>query len=735
MKDAALAYAKIGLPVFPCKGKQPLTPRGFKDATIDPAIIDSWWTSFPDAQIGIPTGPPSQIIAIDCDGEKGIRDFEELEGQHLPIARTIRSRTGGNGLHVIFAYPSDERIGNRTKVGGTSIDVRGDGGYIIVAPSDHKSGRNYEWEISPFGTKPAVLPSWLRDFITKRKSQKSRPAWLVGVNLSTAPGLSEGQRHDAACRLIGAHLGRGESREAVLKKALDWNQKNEPPLPDDELQQIVFDLSDKEATKEKPTETSKQRARLMEIAEDCELFRSLDGECFATFRVGEHRENWPIGSSRFRRWLIRSYLHRYGDSPRPEHLKTAIDALAAKASFDAESNPVFVRVGYADDAIYIDLGDDAWQVGQITAEGWRIVTETASVKFKRGTAMRPLATPTRNGSLEGLRKILNIDDDSWPLLIGWLVASMRPHGPFPILVLYGEQGGSKSTTTRILRSIVDPNAAAIRSEPRNVQDLMIAAKHCWQLAFDNLSKIPQWLSDALCRLATGGAFGARQLYTDSEETLIEASRPVILTSIAEIATRPDLLDRCIVIQLPPIPANKRRTEADLFGEFEEQLPGIIGALLDAVVFGVRNLPTTKLSELPRMADFARWVVACEPGLNLEPGQFLGAYQANRSTARHMALESSPIFRTLLDYFRQNCRFEGTAQEFLDTLNHIADETTRDKPSWPASARYLATLLRELAPSLREIGFQISDRQTSGSQSRKVWKIERPKDGVDHDDAS
>jgi len=95
----------------------------------------------------------------------------------------------------------------------------------------------------------------------------------------------------------------------------------------------------------------------------------------------------------------------------------------------------------------------------------------------------------------------------------------------PPLALHGEQGTAKSTTGRTLRDLIDPKAAPMRSEPRNGHDLMIAAHNGWLLAFDNVSRLSPWLSDAICRLATGGGFATRELYSDTDEVLIDVQRP------------------------------------------------------------------------------------------------------------------------------------------------------------------------------------------------------------------
>ncbi len=171
-----------------------------------------------------------------------------------------------------------------------------------------------------------------------------------------------------------------------------------------------------------------------------------------------------------------------------------------------------------------------------------------------------------------LRKFLNVGDDYWPLVLGWLVAALRPRGPYPVLCLHGEQGSAKSTTALILRSLVDPNAAPLRGEPREIRDLMIAARQAHVICLDNLSRLPDWLSNALCRLSTGAGHATRRLYHDDAEVVFSACRPSILIGIDELATRGDLIDRAIIIPLSPIDQQRRRPEEQLLEEFEQARP-------------------------------------------------------------------------------------------------------------------------------------------------------------------
>src|SRR5205823_5974205 len=246
------------------------------------------------------------------------------------------------------------------------------------------------------------------------------------------------------------------------------------------------------------------------------------------------------------------------------------------------------------------------------------------------------------GSIESLNSFLNLASrDDFVLIVAWLLAALRPGGPYPLLAISGEQGSAKTVLSKLLKALIDPNAAPVRSLSREERELMIAANNGYLLAFDNLSGLPVWLSDALCRLATGGSFAVRQLYTDDEEVLFEASRPILLNGIEDVISRPDLGDRAISLTLAPIAETDRRLEAELWREFEIARPLILGALLDAVVQGLRAINHVQLKALPRMADFALWAAACETAL-WPAGTFARAYAANHRAAIESIIKAAPI---------------------------------------------------------------------------------------------
>ena len=233
---------------------------------------------------------------------------------------------------------------------------------------------------------------------------------------------------------------------------------------------------------------------------------------------------------------------------------------------------VHIRVGGLDGRLYLDLGDETWRAVEIDTTGWRVI-DNPPVRFRRAAGMKPMPMPVRGGSVETLRSFLNVQSDAdFVLVVAWALAVLRNRGPYPVIVLSGEQGSAKSTFSAILRALLDPNTAPLRALPREDRDLFIAASNGHVLAFDNVSGLPAWISDTLCRLATGGGFAVRQLYTDQDEVLFDAARPVILNGIEDIVTRPDLADRAVFLTLEPIPEERRRPETGIVGGVRGRTP-------------------------------------------------------------------------------------------------------------------------------------------------------------------
>jgi hypothetical protein len=453
-----------------------------------------------------------------------------------------------------------------------------------------------------------------------------------------------------------------------------------------------------------------------------ELFHSPDDVAYARIRVGDHHEVWGVRTSKFRLWLKKLYYEQTKKAPSSQSVEAALGVLESKARFDGAEHAVHVRVAEHQGRTFLDLGRPDWRVVEVTSSGWRVVVDP-TVRFRRANGTLPLPVPVRGGDLTLLRGFLNLaGEDPWTLTMAWLTAAMRGLGPFPLLVLTGEPGTCKTTAGRFLQWSLDPNAGGLRSGPKEPRDLMIAARNAWLVAYDNLSHIPQWLSDCLCRLATGGGFGTRQLYTDDEEILFNAKRPALLTSIEDVVTAGDALDRAVSLQLEPVPDAGRRAEEDLDVAFAAALPRILGALLDAVAWGLRELPDVRLDKLPRMADFAKWGEAVIRGLGRPPGTFLAAYEKNRQGINEVALEASPVVGPLRVFLLQqkDRRWEGTASELLEALTRQVGESVSRQQGWPKKPAVISNTLRRLAPNLRRAGTVVEwFKDTARGRSRLI----------------
>jgi hypothetical protein len=466
-----------------------------------------------------------------------------------------------------------------------------------------------------------------------------------------------------------------------------------------------------------------QAELLIELASGAELFHTPDDKAFADVRNNGHRETRLIRSKAFRRWLANRFYQAKGGAPHSEAMQSALNVIEGRAHFEGSEQEVFVRIGGLGHRIYIDIGDETWRAIEIDVTGWKVVSDPP-VRFRRAAGMRPLPLPVKGGSVTDLKSFLNIPSGAgFELVVFWLLAALRNCGPYPILVVSGEQGSAKSTFAKVLRALVDPNAAPLRALPREDRDLFIAATNGHVLVFDNVSGLPHWISDTLCRLATGGGFAVRQLYSDDDEVLFDACRPIILNGIEDIVTRPDLADRAIFLTLAPIEEEQRKPEADLWADFEAGKPKIFGALLDAMVVGLRRLAEIRLPKLPRMADFALWASACETAI-WESGTFWNAYCGNQADAVEGVLEADPVAEALLKLVANLPGWLGTSSSLLDVLREVTGEQAAKEKSWPKNGRALSERLRRSATFLRKVGIEIAYTRADTADRTRLITISK-----------
>lgn len=439
-----------------------------------------------------------------------------------------------------------------------------------------------------------------------------------------------------------------------------------------------------------------------------DLWKTPQDEPYVTIHRKGHFEHWPTGSTTFRNYLAYAHYKAEGKTPSNAALDDKRRMLEGVARFEGETHPVFSRIASIGRTLYLDLGNEDWQAVAITAEGWQVVDHPPA-RFRRSPAMQALPVPERHpDGISLLREFLNVgSEDDFRMLVAWVLGCFHPKGPYPILILSGEQGSAKSTTAQTLRELIDPAQPSTRSTPNSEQDLVIAAMHNHVLSFDNLSTIRPMMADAFCRIATGGGFGTRKLHTDSDEVLFNATRPCLLNGIPDLAARPDLADRSIGIHLPMIPPGKRKTLGAFNRDFARAKPFILGALLDAVSCALKQIDSVSLSDAPRMADFAKWVVAAEPALGWPQGAFLDSYAANRARSDQAAVEANPVALAILSLMDGRQHWTGSATELKQTLRDRFPSLTEDSQSFPRSEARFGAALRRVQPVLRRQGLSMT----------------------------
>lgn len=610
-------------------------------------------------------------------------DFKESNGDDV---RDILRRPDGRGQ--ILQAIADARIPDGWEMPPSETQAP----LVTTAVIQLPEGDPLKIEVSPLGQLPQRLVVAIRGEVEHRDR----------INTDSSP-----------------------SRERFIKKVakkIGIERELLAPLLEAQVTKLAAEIDKKNpALAGKGDDEAQSQATLAaNMAADWELWHTPSKEAYATIFIDNHKENWPLRSQTFKRFLAKQFFDEQGKAINSEAQSAALNLLEAKALFEGDEHIVHMRVAEHAGSVFLDLCNTEWQVVQITPEGWNVVDDPP-VRFRRSRGMLALPTPESGGSVNQLRGFLNLDDTAWQLVIAWLLAALRPRGPYPILALFAEQGSGKSTIGRLLRELIDPNAAPLRAEPNDGRDLMITANNSWCLAYDNLSHVPPWLSDALCRLSTGGGFATRELYSDQDEVIFDTQRPLLLTSIEEVASRSDLLDRCLVVWLPAIPQDRRKTEAELFKAFREVRPQILGALLDVVAVALHQLPSIALPNLPRMADFALWATAAETALGWPTGTFIAAYQGNRESANEVALEASVIARPLLDLLENQGEWSGSSGELLKALEERQGDQARKLASWPKNPRALSGLLKRLAPNLREAGWLVEQERSSKKRS---WLIRR-----------
>jgi len=751
--EIALKYLNRGFSVIPIKpnSKDPLIGwKKYQTQLPTEDEVREWWEEHPDANIAIITGKVSGICVLEIDDEDIL---EELE---IPL--TVTGISGGKRLpHYFFRYKKGIPSFSHQHDGKEVFSFRSDGFYIVVPPSVHESGGIYEWEdgCSFEEIELAELPECLFEYMSKSVEHELNKEFLYfneecdsrnivkqvkdkvlfskllmhlgfegqeckGYWKFRCPFHDDGNNHDFVvwdeiCGAIDYHDGEGYDPIKFLREINGWSfQKALDYLKD--FAGIETNISTKQNNVDEVVNLIKDLG--------VTLFHDENNEPYIRYQYDGVYRISKITDEVFKLFVIKEYRERTNKTLNDNTLKTVLNSLKTDAIIDGKKHKLNVRVAEydSDSVIWYDLGDG--RAVRIDSLGWHIVDDPP-ILFKNFSHQQVQVEPV-DTDCKDVYEIFNFvrikDDDSKLLYIANLVAALIPDIPHPIDVFYGVKGSSKTTACRMKKDIVDPSTLESMSPPNSPNEFIQTCSHHWFLTIDNLSKLPEWLSDTLCRVVTGEGFSKRKLYTDDSDIIYSFKRCIALNGINLVADKPDLLDRALLFELEPIDPKDRKTEKELKLMFEKLKPKILGALFSLLFKARAVLPNIHLSKKARMADFDELGCAVARALGLSDEDFLNAYKRNRDIQNKEALEASTTAECIMILMKDKEDWKGSPSLLLSELITVANVNNIDKESksFPKTANMVWKRMQEVIPNLKDVGIVCTrDDSSRGKNGRKI----------------
>lgn len=413
---------------------------------------------------------------------------------------------------------------------------------------------------------------------------------------------------------------------------------------------------------------------------------------------------------------------RYFDSTRRSVGRTPLDEAwmtLEGLALDLIKSALPLRVAATDGGqLVLDLGDVAGHAVVVGTHGWSVVGR-APVTFRRSKAALPLPVPTRGGALAELFEVLPFTATDRDLAGAWVTSTLFAALPHPATVLGGEQGAAKTTTARTIGQLVDPCMAATQKPPRNEEEWSQSCSARWLVAVDNVSTVPDWWSDAMCRTVTGDGWLRRALYTD-DEVIVTAWRRCLILNGATLGAklRPDLAERLIAFHLDR--PTQWLTESEVDDRLAGMRPRLLGVLLDAASATLAAASLIEPVRDLRMADFATFLAAYDAANGTTA---LDAYRAKIEDLFSEALTADPLAQAVVTFMEDLDSWAGTVTELLHHLEPYRPK--RDDAPWPVTAHHLSGAMTACGAMLRQAAVAWHPPTGKRRIARLTWLEGRP----------
>jgi Bifunctional DNA primase/polymerase, N-terminal len=701
---------------------------------------------------------------IDADKNKAIEELCNREEKAISLQEMAQkflveqhkdSLTEKAHIYMYSSIPFPQKSAD--SVLGLEIKGLGEHGIAFCFPSIHKDGLPYEI----IGTnQPITLNEDQSNEMILHIDNICKKYGLEYLEkhyrrlLDSDCKIYKGSRHDSLLRIANSLLfrdlgGNEKSRSELEIKAILLKINNTrcvpSPLPTEEIDKIWDDAvnyvrqikaqqdEDRVADNDPSKGTIAQKALELAILQCSELFLDQFGSPYAAVKIGEHTETLPLKSVRFKNWLCKEFYESEDKILNSESVTNVLNVLKARAEFGGIARELYLRV--ANDSndpytIYYDLTNKDWETIRIMGSGWNI--ENAPTVFRRYSNQQPQVYPTKDyqeNIFDKFVRLINVkDEDNKLLLKCYIVTLFIPNIPKPVLMLHGEQGSAKTTLQELIKMLVDPSPIKTVTFPRDITELVQKLMHNYVCYFDNISIVPGWISDQLCRAVTGSGFSKRELYSDDEDIIYSFKRCIGFNGINLGATKADLLDRGIIIELQRISKEKMRKLEEIWQVFDSIRPNLLGYIFDvlAQVIQIRKNGGIKINGFPRMADFAETAEIISRCMGNKENKFLDIYYNNIELLVEEAIEAHPVGIAIIKFMEDRTEWAGTTTELLAELEGIANQLkidTRDK-LWAKAPNVLSRRINEVKTNLRELGMIIERNIEDSKTNIKTLKIRK-----------
>lgn len=420
---------------------------------------------------------------------------------------------------------------------------------------------------------------------------------------------------------------------------------------------------------------------------------------------------------------FRQEMYR-GQASDPKAVNEVVTLLETLAMFTGVEKQVGIRVVREDDVLYVDLGENDNNDAIVVGDSISIaeITPEDSVAFRRPKGTKSLVRPVpgEGDAIAAWGACLGLTQEQLDRVVLWMLCSLLPDQPCPVLVITGAPGSGKSYLCRKLLKMTDPRQVGMRAEPTTARDLFAAATNARVLGFTNVSRVTAAVSDSLCRLASGEADARRQLYTTAEEVAIVGERPVLINGVA-VDLRGDLSSRALHVELPDRKSDERKTEGQLEEELAVLEAGVMWELCELLQRVVSVAPVAGVASLSRMADAAAVAVAA-----FGEDRAADVWVRNVKEEHRSLLECTewwPLLRAFVEGKGEDVDTVTTCGLLLLELRELNREHKRYK--LPANARVLGRDLRHLQEAARTGGIEVQfpERTAVGRPVSLSWKGE------------